>query len=145
MANMTGLSYYEMARATAEEKQELHSRHPLLRWTKSSLEAFAQHWGNYETRRLMDNALLGIECDGKHADAVAAAFADLGLPSAGAALAVPGTLGRMFTAVGLLERFDETLLLLSDLLYSCEHEPILAVIAATLSTAPRIRCSFEPP
>eukprot|EP01045_Picozoa_sp_COSAG04_P013153 COSAG04_NODE_917_length_9428_cov_3.927109_12_plen_99_part_00 len=37
------------------------------------------------------------------------------------------------------------LLLLSDLLYSCEHEPILAVIAATLSTAPRIRCSFEPP
>ena len=109
MANMTGLSYYEMARATAEEKQELHSRHPLLRWTKSSLEAFAQHWGNYETRRLMDNALLGIECDGKHADAVAAAFADLGLPSAGAALAVPGTLGRMFTAVGLLERFDETM------------------------------------
>ena len=109
MANMTGLSYYEMARATAEEKQELHSRYPLLRWTKSSLEAFAQHWGNYETRRLMDNALLGIECDGKHADAVAAAFADLGLPSAGAALAVPGTLGRMFTAVGLLERFDETM------------------------------------
>ena len=109
MANMTGLSYYEIARATAEEKQELHSRHPLLRWTKSSLEAFAQHWGNYETRRLMDNALLGIECDGKHADAVAAAFADLGLPSAGAALAVPGTLGRMFTAVGLLERFDETM------------------------------------
>ena len=109
MANMTGLSYYEMARATAEEKQELHSRHPLLRWTKSSLEAFAQHWGNYETRRLMDNALLGIECDGKHAGAVAAAFADLGLPSAGAALAVPGTLGRMFTAVGLLERFDETM------------------------------------
>ena len=37
------------------------------------------------------------------------------------------------------------LLLLSDLLYSCEHEPILTVIAATLSTAPRIRCSFEPP
>ena len=37
------------------------------------------------------------------------------------------------------------LLLFSDLLYSCEHEPILAVIAATLSTAPRIRCSFEPP
>ena len=109
MANMTGLSYQEMARATAEEKQELHTRHPLLRWTKSSLEAFAGHWGNYETRRLMDNALLGSECDGNHADAVSAAVADLGLPSAGAAFAVPGTLGRMFTAVGLLERFDETM------------------------------------
>ena len=109
MANMTGLSYYEMARATEEEKQELHQRHPLLRWTKSSLEAFAGHWGNYETRRLMDNALLGAECDGNHADAVSAAVTDLGLPSAGAALATPGTLARMFTAVGLLERFDETM------------------------------------
>ena len=111
MSKMTGLSYDEMAHATREEKQALHQRHPLLRWTTSSLEAFAGHWGNYETRRLMDNALLGVECDGNHAEAVAAAVSDLGLPSVGAAFATPGTLGHMFTAVGLLERFDETMAL----------------------------------
>ena len=74
MSNMTGVSTSELAKLTDEEKQALHARHPLLRWTKLSLEAFAGHWGNYETRRLLDNALLGIECDENHADRCAAGW-----------------------------------------------------------------------
>ena len=84
-------------------------------WADKDVEEFAtSYWGSYETVRLMDNPLLGLECEKGHADAVRADLAKRGVGSAGQALSRPGVLERMFTAVGLIERFNESMVLFTS-------------------------------
>lgn len=86
--------------------------------TSTNLITFASHWSSYETRRLLDNALLSVDCSAQHADCVHVRgnreFRDKPQQSLAQHITRAGGLESMFSVIGLLSEEALSLELYSE-------------------------------
>lgn len=91
--------------------------------TSSNLIVFASHWGGYATRRLLDNALLPLDCSAQHDQCVQVRAANEPItgsdgkphtPTNGMLVTRGGGLETQFSAIGLLAQEELSLELWSE-------------------------------
>ena len=78
------------------------------------LTAFAKVWGSYNTRRLMDNALMSRQCDAANGRALEAYVKAKWVNTTKPWIMLPTLLERMFAAVGLADELEVSMELWSE-------------------------------